>query len=263
METLARQLLRDTCRAPRVGVDPALACAVLDCYPLPAGTTASSVLEVSKWHPVTDPGALLCDSHEEQGLLTLIWSPQPGLQVGPMDKLTPTAFLPTLYNMRAVVHPHALLSALGALTVQFPAYHATLVYGQSHICTYTVASSQLKNPSHKKNDQMQARLTCKQHSATYLDAMLAIVSVVVHGVCVTLPVLLLQVLTFSTIERLGHGRKVDINKMLETIGGNALRMTVLPDVVDHSDELHCWVVIAIVCCFFYNKRRRDGSRFLT
>jgi hypothetical protein len=84
MDALARRLLRDTCRAPRVGLDPGLALAILDCYPLPAGTTTSSSLQASKYPPVSEPGALLCDSHEEQGLLTLIWSPQPGLQVGPM-----------------------------------------------------------------------------------------------------------------------------------------------------------------------------------
>jgi hypothetical protein len=84
LEACARQFLSDVCRASRVGVDPGLANALLDFYPLPAGTTTSSSLQASKYPPVSEPGALLCASHEEQGLLTLIWSPQPGLQVGPV-----------------------------------------------------------------------------------------------------------------------------------------------------------------------------------
>jgi hypothetical protein len=81
MEALARQGLLDLCRSPQVGVDPGVATSVLDCYPLPAGSSTSSLLHVSKYNPLARPGALLCDSHEDKGLLTLIWSPQPGLQV--------------------------------------------------------------------------------------------------------------------------------------------------------------------------------------
>jgi hypothetical protein len=85
IEELARRLLRDACGAPSIGVDPGLGLSILDLYPLRAGSSASSQLEATTIAPAP-PGTLLYDASEDRGLLTLIWAPQPGLQVGPIGR---------------------------------------------------------------------------------------------------------------------------------------------------------------------------------